>query len=176
MNADAMMESFEWIDPEEMPGNVFQMIGQDWMLIAAGGIGDYNMMTAAWGTAGILWKKPVAIAFVRPQRYTYEYLEKHAGFTLSFFPDSYKELLQLCGTRSGRDINKMALPELDAFQTPDGRVGFRQAKLILECRKIYYDNIDPAFFLSFDIEKNYPQKDYHRFYIGEIMKVWKARE
>ncbi len=167
------MESlFKKIKPEEITDNVFRLIGKEWMLITAGNLENYNMMTASWGTAGVLWKKPVVFVFIRPQRYTYEFIEKQAHFTVSFFPKEHKGLLNLCGTTSGRDLNKMNIEGMNALETPSGAIAFKEARLILECRKIYYDDINPDFFQIFDIEKVYPSKDYHRFYIGEILQAY----
>lgn len=165
-------EKFKKILPKAIQENVFSLIGKDWMLITAGKKDHYNMMTASWGTAGVLWRKPVVIIFIRPQRYTYEFVEKQAYFTVSFFNETHRDLLNLCGTTSGRDLNKMNVDDLTPIETPSGAVAFEEAKLILECRKIYYDDIEPDFFQIFDIEKVYPKEDYHRFYIGEILQVW----
>lgn len=171
-----MKELFENILPESIEENVFKLIGSDWMLICAGTPDHYNMMTAAWGFAGVLWKKHVAVVFVRPQRHTLLFLEEQPSFTLNFFNDEHRDLLNLCGTKSGRDINKMAIKGLDVVETERGNLGFRQARMILECRKLYQDDINPAQFLAFEQEKIYPQKDYHRFYIGEITDVWRAKK
>ena len=163
---------FKKIETRAIQENVFSLIGRDWMLITAGKRDHYNMMTASWGTAGVLWKKPVIMIFIRPQRYTYECVEKQAHFTVSFFNEKHRDLLNLCGTTSGRDLNKMNIDDFTPIETPSGSVAFEEAKLILECRKIYYDDIEPDFFQVFDIEKIYPKEDYHRFYIGEILQVW----
>ncbi len=163
---------FKKIDPEDIRENIFSLIGDDWMLITAGNRAYYNMMTASWGSAGVLWKKPVIFVFIRPQRYTYEFIEKQAHFTVSFYKNEHRNLLNLCGTTSGRDLNKMNVEGLTPMETPSGAVAFEEAKLILECRKIYYDDIEPDFFQVFDIEKVYPAEDYHRLYIGEILQVW----
>ncbi len=163
---------FNKIRPEDIQDNIFSLIGKDWMLITAGKKEQYNMMTASWGSAGVLWKKPVIFAFIRPQRYTYEFIEKQAHFSVSFFNETHRDILSLCGTASGREINKMNVDGLTPIETPNGAVAFEEARLILECRKIYYDDIEPDFFQVFDIEKIYPSEDYHRFYIGEILQVW----
>ncbi len=175
MRFQFMEDLFYSIQPEEVQENLFKLIGTDWMLICAGKPGHYNMMTASWGCAGVLWKKPVAVVFVRPQRHTFLFIEENPRFTLNFFGEEHRETLKLCGTRSGRDIDKMNIPGLNAVETPSEGLVFGQASLALECRKIYYDDIKPEFFLSFDQEKIYPQKDYHRFFIGEITKVWKRK-
>lgn len=170
-----MEKLFQEIEAEDIRENVFRLIGKEWMLITAGQKDDYNMMTASWGTAGVLWKKPVVFAFIRPQRYTYEFMESQPHFTISFFPEAHRGVLNLCGTTSGRDLNKMAIEDLTPMETASGSIAFEEAKLVLECRKIYYDDINPDFFQVFDIEKVYPAKDYHRFYIGEIMRIWQKK-
>lgn len=170
-----MDKLFNKIHPKDIKENIFKLIGDEWMLITAGAIDHYNMMTASWGTAGILWRKPVVFTFIRPQRYTYEFMEEHAHFSLSFFPEEHKDLLNLCGTTSGRDLNKMNIDGLTAMETPNATIGFQEAKLVLECRKIYFDDIKPEFFQVFDIEKVYPQKDYHRLYVGEILQAWEKK-
>lgn len=168
-----MMEKFfNNIRPEDITDNIFKLIGKDWMLITAGTKDNYNMMTASWGCAGVLWRKPVVIVFIRPQRYTYEFIERQAYFSVSFFTEQHREILNLCGTTTGRDLNKMNVDGLNAIETTNGVICFEEAKMVLECRKIYFDDINPEFFQAFDIEKIYPAKDYHRFYIGEILDLW----
>ena len=159
---------FNEILPTEIQGNVIQQIGYDWMLITAGEINDFNTMTAAWGGLGFLWNRPLAIIFIRPQRYTYEFVEKYDTFSLSFFNGREKKALNLCGTRSGRDIDKMKESGLLPLVTKTGCVYYEQASLVIDCNKVYYDDIDPARFLHPAISRNYPQKDYHRMYFGFI--------
>jgi len=170
-----MEDRFNKIHAEDIPDNVFKLIGKDWMLITAGNKDEYNMMTASWGTAGVLWKKPVIFTFVRPQRYTYEFMEQNARFSVSFFEEKHREILNICGTTSGRDLNKMNIDGLTPMVTPADTVSFREARLVLECRKIYFDDIDPAFFQVFDLETIYPTRDYHRFYVGEIVGAWQKK-
>lgn len=170
-----MEELFESIHPESIEDNVFKLIGKDWMLICAGTPDHYNMMTASWGCAGVLWRKHVAVVFVRPQRHTFMFLEENPRFTLSFFEEKHRETLNVCGTNSGRTIDKMGLDNLTALETPSGSVAFKESRLVIECRKIYYDDIKPEFFMAFDLEQIYTRKDYHRFFIGEITGVWKSK-
>ena len=167
-----MENSFKIIKPEQIQDNLFKLIGSDWMLVSAGKPEHYNMMTASWGFAGVLWRKPVAVAFIRPNRYTYEFAENNPYYTLSFFDEDQRDILNLCGTISGRDVNKMGIEGITPLITPLGNVCFREAKLVLECRKLYFDDIKPELFQAFELEKIYPKKDYHRSYIGEIVNVW----
>lgn len=153
-----------------MPGNVFQRINRQWMLITAGDPASFNTMTASWGGMGILWNKAVAFCFIRPQRYTYEFIEKQQHFTLSFLGNEYRDALNLCGSRSGRDIDKVKAAGLTPVFN-ENSVYFTQAELVLICKKLYYQDINPNQFIDPSIEQNYPQKDYHRMYVGEIETV-----
>lgn len=166
------MEGFRQISPEELEVNPFTLILKDWMLITAGPTDDFNTMTAGWGGLGALWGKNAAFAFVRPTRYTYEFLEKYDNFTLAFFEEKHKQALQLLGSKSGRDGDKVA--ESGLTPLPGillNTTNFAEACLILECRKIYFQDFDPANFLDSGIEDWYSQKDYHRFYVGEVVNI-----
>lgn len=167
-----MEKKYREIETELIKDNVFKLINKDWMLIAAGDIDKYNMMTASWGGFGILWGMEVCFCFIRPTRYTYCFMEKESYFTICFFDEEYRDVLNFCGTKSGKDINKMSYEKLTPHTGSTGNVCFTEARMIIECRKIYFQDIDPRQFLDLEIEKNYPLKDYHRLYIGEIIKVF----
>lgn len=166
------MEGFRKISPEEISDNTFKLIGKDWMLVTAGSPDAWNTMTASWGGVGVLWNKPVSFVFIRPQRYTYEFIERSDTFTLSFFTENYRGALNICGSKSGRDIDKAAETGLTPIAGAAGTTTFKEARLVLECRKLYFQDIDPKNFLDESIEKNYSQKDYHRIYIAEIVQGW----
>lgn len=163
---------FKTIEPEEIPGNTFKLIGSDWMLLTAGALPHYNTMTASWGGFGVLWGKQVCFCVVRPQRYTYEFMEAQKYFTLSFFDESYRKALSFCGATSGREVNKAAKTGLTPVEVQPGRIYFQEARLVIACQKIYYQDLNPAHFLTAEIEKNYPDKDYHRMYIGAIEQCY----
>jgi flavin reductase (DIM6/NTAB) family NADH-FMN oxidoreductase RutF len=163
-----MTPDFKTIKPTAVGDNVFKLIDKDWMLITAGSIKSWNTMTASWGGLGVLWNKPVAFAFVRPTRHTYGFMERAGRFTLSFFPERYRKALAFCGTHSGRDTDKAAATGLAPLVVVPGAVSFKQARLVLVCRKLYTTDIDPARFVDPKIDKLYPKKDYHRLYVGEI--------
>ena len=151
--------------------NVFDMLDKEWMLITAGTTQKFNTMTASWGGFGILWNKPVAIIYVRPQRHTYGYTETNDIFTLSFFGHgSMREALSFCGSKSGRDFDKPKETGLVPTVTSENGVAFEQARLVFDCRKLYADDIKPQNFIDVGIDsKVYSAKDYHRFYIAEIL-------
>ena len=164
------MTRFMEIDSHELTDNVFRLIGQNWMLVTAGKREAFNTMTASWGGLGVLWNSPVSMIFVRPSRYTYEFIEREREYTLSFFGPEEKRALQICGSKSGRDIDKVKETGLTPlFDQPAPY--FEQARLVLICRKLYTHDLDPAAFLDPAIMGSYKNGDYHRMYVGEIVKA-----
>lgn len=134
---------------------------------------QFNAMTVGWGSLGYIWRRPFVQVVVRPVRYTYEFIEKYDTFTLCGFPRQYQAALQLLGTKSGRDGDKISEAGLHpAASTKIAAPGFTEASLIIECQKIYWDDIDPQHFLNPEIEAHYPRKDYHRIYYGEILAIF----
>lgn len=161
-------------DAKELDGNVFSRIGEQWMLITAGTGAQCNTMTASWGGLGVLWGTNVAACFVRPQRYTYEFIEKSPFFTLSFFGEAYRKALALCGSKSGRDVDKVKECGFTVAGAACGAPYFEEARLVLVCKKTYWQDMDPTHFLDGELDgKWYPERDYHRIFIGEIVEVLK---
>ena len=162
------MENFKQVEPKTVRDNIFKLIGGDWMLVTSGEKDNFNTMTASWGAMGVLWNKEIAISFIRPQRYTYKFANKYDIFTLSFFDEKYKEALKYCGSHSGRDVNKIAIAGLNPIFNESGGIYFNEAKLVMICKNIYFDDIKPENILDRSIFNIYPKKDYHRMFIGEI--------
>ncbi len=170
------MKNFNEIIPNEISINPFEIIGKEWMLITAGNINNYNTMTASWGGLGVLWNYNVVTCYVRPQRHTFKFTEEFEFFTLSFFPAEYKKALSYCGSHSGKDVDKAKETGLIPIAT-ENSVAFKQAKLIIECRKLYTDSFSPDNFIDkLLINKNYPNSDFHKIYIGEITSFLKKEE
>jgi flavin reductase (DIM6/NTAB) family NADH-FMN oxidoreductase RutF len=157
------------ISPEDLKGNVFELIGKSWMLITAGKLDSYNTMTASWGAMGVLWNKNVCFCFIRPGRHTRSFVEKNGIFTLSFFEEDFRDALNVCGTISGRDTDKAKEAGITPLKSPSGSVCFNEARLVIECKKIYFQDIDSKNFIDSGISGNYPKTDYHRMYVGEII-------
>ena len=165
------MNQFKEIEPREID-RILDRIGREWMLIGASDQNQSNVMTASWGCAGILWNKPVAVCFIRPQRYTYGIVEDSDTLTLSFFPaGEYRDALRYCGTRSGRDGDKLAATGLTVEKTAEGTPYPAEANLVLVCRKLYADDLKENAFIDPEMLKHYAARDYHRFYICEITEV-----
>lgn len=161
------MDNFKELRAKEIGDNPFKLIGKDWMLITAGTKDSFNTMTGAWGGMGILWEKEVCFCVIRPTRYTFEFMEKSDRFTLTFLEEQYRDILTYCGSKSGRDVNKVTETGLTPVSTGDA-VYFAEGRLVLVCRKIYHQDMMPANFADPKIEDFYPLKDYHRMYVGEI--------
>jgi len=145
-----------------------------WLLLTSGefSTGHYNAMTVSWGSLGVMWNRPFAQVVVRPQRYTFQFMEKYSTFTLCLLKPEFHPALDLLGTQSGRDSNKIA----EAGLTPIAACVvaapiYTQAAIALECRKVYWQDLDPNHFLNPSIQRHYPEKDYHRIYYGEVVAV-----
>lgn len=151
--------------------SVFSLIGDRWMLVAATDkSGRTNAMTASWGGMGVLWGKKVAFVFIRPQRYTKRFVDEATKFTLSFFDDSYKNMLGYMGKVSGKDEDKIAKSGLTVTDR-NGAPVFKEASLTLVCKKMYRDTLKEENLIDKSIiEKWYPQKDYHDVYVAEIVE------
>ena len=137
----------------ELKDNMFHAIGKEWMLVTAGTPEKFNTMTASWG--GII--------------------EAGETLTLSFLGEAHKDIHKICGSQSGRNIDKVAATGLKPQVTPDGNIAYEQARLTLECRKLYADMIKPEQFLDASlIDKWYGEGhgNFHKMYIVEIQHVW----
>lgn len=137
---------------------------------------NWNTMTAGWGGIGFLWNKLTAFIFIRPARYTSEFVEAEDYLSLSFFDTEDKKMLEalkICGTVSGRDVDKAKETGLTPILIEEGVVGFEQAETILVCRKMYKSIFDADLFLDPQIIINsYPNKDFHYVYLCEILSVY----
>ena len=134
--------------------------------------GSINTMTASWGAMGVLWNKNVFFCFVRPQRYTHEFTEESDKISISFFGEEYRDSLTFCGRNSGRDCDKVKESGLTAAEFEES-IGFEESEITVLCRKLYYQDIKPEGFVDKKIDSEcYAAKDYHRMYVGEIVKVF----
>ncbi|MDD2403082.1 MAG: flavin reductase [Victivallaceae bacterium] len=163
------------IPPEKFNSNLFSLFSKQWMLLTAGDLAanEINTMTVSWGFLGYLWQRPVVMVLVRPQRWTMKFIEKHDTFTLSAFPETHRDALNLCGSQSGRDINKIAAARLTPIESERiDAPGFAEAELIIECRKLYADWIEPKGFIDKSIINSiYPDADFHKIFIGGIENI-----
>lgn len=163
--------SYKKIDINELKLNPFETIGKDWLLISAKKGDQVNTMTASWGGIGVIWNKNVITAYIRPQRYTREFVDESDYFTITCFK-GYKKELGILGSKSGRDGDKIKEVGFDV-EMLNNQPTFKQGTMCFTCKKLYRGKIEPEGFIDKDLDiKNYPNHDYHYIYIGEIEEVY----
>lgn len=176
-------DGFTRLSPASLGDNLFTLIGKEWMLISAAGRRDaddpasyaVNTMTASWGTAGILWGKPVMICFIRPQRYTKAIADGAGRLSFSFLPETYRDALKYCGSHSGREGDKFAASGLScAWAQPEGGEPVpyaAESRLVVIGRKLYADELKESCFLDAEALGEYPHRDFHTVYVCEIEDI-----
>lgn len=156
--------------------DAFTLISKEWMLVTAGNSNKFNTMTASWGGIGFLWNKPVAFIFIRPERYTHEFIESNDRLTLSFYTEEYRKALQLCGSKSGRNIDKVKESNLTPATLESGAITFDQARMTLDCRKLFKAGMQEQNFIDKELlakwYNNQPGGGMHDIYVVEIESVY----
>lgn len=167
------MKGFTETDPAKLNENAIELISAQWMLVTAGDAQSCNTMTASWGGLGEMWGEHMALVVVRPQRFTKGFIDQNDRFTLSFLPEGYRKALAYCGSHSGRDEDKIANAGLTSGLTPGGTPYIEEARLVLECRKMYVGEFSEEKFIDKGIvEKWYPARDFHQVYFCAIDKAF----
>ncbi|MCR5295399.1 MAG: flavin reductase [Lachnospiraceae bacterium] len=154
----------------EFTSDIFKQFDKKWALLTAGSKEKFNTMTISWGGLGTIWGKPVATVYVRTSRYTHEFMDNGEYFTVSFYPEEYKKVLGVLGSKSGRDIDKMndsGLTPKEAGET----MTFAEAEVTLLCRKLFKQPMDPANMPADLVEQFYKKDAPHDLYIGEVIEV-----
>ncbi|WP_234122609.1 flavin reductase [Clostridium hydrogenum] len=168
---------FKQISPEDICDNVFTLVGKDLYAVTAGNEDNNNSMVGSGGGFGLLLKKPTTWCFFRADRYTLELIQKDQTYTLSYFPNEYKEQMLFLGSKSGRDSEKMKEVELTSVETPNGNMSFKEARLILECKLTAITTANPNDFYTQEdkdfINEAYKEANvYRKLVFGEITHVW----
>ena len=162
---------FKEIDITELNENAVDLLKNQWALITAGDENGYNTMTVSWGAIGELWNRDMLTAYIRPQRYTKEFLDREEYFSFSVYPGDMKSIHTVCGSKSGRDVDKAKECSLTPVFTENAPY-FEEAKIVIICRKMAVGKFEPDQFKDEMIaELNYPQNDFHYIYYGAIEKV-----
>ena len=160
------------IEPAALTDNPIVKVGSEWMALAAGKEGDMNAMTIGWGTWGVLWGRPVVTVYVSSSRYTYDFMERNAYFTVTGFPVEMKPALSYIGSHSGRDGDKLRNAGLTPEFTELGNPIFEEANLAIECKLLYKEVLDVTQ-VPENIRAMYEKGvGPHAMYIGEIVNVW----
>ena len=159
---------FKTLRPE-----VFRVFGTQNALLTAGDRDVCNTMTIGWCQLGRLWSIPVCTVYVRPERYTYAFMESHDYFTVSVLPLSDRQTAQVCGTKSGRDIDKIKECGLTLRRGAGDAPFFDEAEWVLVCRKLYAQDLDESCVLDERVLHHYGAKGgWHRAYTGEVVEAY----
>lgn len=163
------------VDPRNLSLEALRLFTERTPLLTAGDQSACNTMTIGWGGLGELWQKPVCTVYVRQSRYTFQFLESHDYFTVSILPEDRKDALRLCGTRSGRDTDKISSCGLTVCYGAGNAPFFDEAELVLVCRKLYAQDMKPEFVIDHGAAAPfYKEGDWHRMYIGEVVEAYHA--
>lgn len=166
---------FKEISVKDVKENFVKLIASDWALLTAGDENAFNTMTVSWGSIGELWGKDMATVYVRPQRYTKKFIDENEYFTLTFYNEEDKKILSYCGSHSGKDFDKVKETGLVPVLSEKAPY-FKQAKLVLVCKKMAVSSFKKEDFLDNSIMNNYPNNDFHDIYYGAIEKVLISEE
>jgi len=154
----------------EFNTDIFAQFDNKWALLSAGSMEKHNTMTISWGGMGTLWGKPVVTVYVKPVRYTYQFINDNDYFTVSFYPDQYKKALSLMGKLSGRDVDKDRESGL-TVRDLEKAVTYREAEVTLLCKKIYFQDLDRANMPQKAVDMFYKVEEPHRMFIGEVVDI-----
>ena len=165
---------FNKILAHEIEGNSIKIFKMDHPIVVFGDINHHNGLTVAWGSIGCLWSKDIATVYVKPTRYSFEFANQCEYFTIMWFDDRKDEINKVFGAKSGRDVNKEQLCNLTPFEL-DGGVAYKEASLIIVCKKIYQSPLDKNAILSEEVLNKplYSDGLFHSEYFGEIVGVYK---
>lgn len=136
--------------------------------------GKTNTMTISWGSVGFMWKKPIFMTLVRPQRYTNEFISQSEDFTISIpYGGELKKALAICGTKSGRDIDKEKEANI-SFVSAKGVISpvVDNCNMYYECKILYKHELETAELPEEIRNACYPQSDKHILYYGEIVECY----
>ena len=155
---------------KEFNAKSFEVFDQEWALVTAGTKDSCNAMTISWGGLGTLWGRPAATVYVKPVRYTWNFMKENDYFTVSFYDEQYRKALGVFGSKSGRDTDKVK----ETGFTPvylENAVTFREAKTTLLCRKIYTQDLDIEAIPDFARDRYYTEEAPHTMFIGEVIDI-----
>lgn len=154
----------------EFTTDILSVFDKKWALLTAGDSDKFNTMTISWGGLGTIWGKPVATVYVRTSRYTHDFMDANDFFTVSFYPEEFKQILGVLGSKSGRDMDKMKGSGLTPVQTGES-MSFKEAEITLICRKLFRQQLDVESIPEDVAKAMYEGQAPHDMYIGEIVEI-----
>lgn len=170
---DKGIEHFRKINPKELKDNPVSLFADNWFVVSAGNSSKNNEMTISWGNIGNVWDEPSVTIYIRNTRYTYPIIDKGRFFVLNSFPEQYRDKVKFIGTHTGRTTDKVKATGLTLRFTPLGNPYFDEAKLVIECEKIYSDDIDRTRLFEKGRQMySGDTNETHRMFIGRIVNMW----
>ncbi len=162
------------VDVSALAPEIFRCFGKQNALLTVGAGDKINTMTIGWGQLGTLWNLPVCTVYVRPERYTFSFMEENDYFTVSFLPQDQREMLAFCGRISGREVDKIAHCGAKVVRGAGEAPYLQEAELVLVCKKLYVQDLDPACVTDERVFASYtPQKGgWHRCYVGQVVEAY----
>jgi flavin reductase (DIM6/NTAB) family NADH-FMN oxidoreductase RutF len=133
-----------------------------------------NLMAIGWGSIGIIWGKPIFVVLVRPSRFTHGLMESWPEFTVNIPSPDMDKTVDFCGSKSGRDVDKVAMCGLTL--EPGHKIevpSIAECPIHYECRTVHKNNVIPAELPSGITSEFYPCGDFHTVYFGEILGVYR---
>jgi len=156
----------------DLTNESIQALENGGMLLTTGEQG--NPMTIGWGVVGSIWGRPVFQVLVRPSRYSFSLLEELAEFTVCLPSDGQQKVLAVCGSKSGRDLDKIDACSLSLGASERVSVPYiTECAAHYECRVIHVNDVVNATLAPDLIARSYPKGDFHRVYFGEILGVYR---
>lgn len=167
---------FQKIDPKDLKDNPISLFADNWFVVSAGDSTKFNEMTISWGNLGNVWEEPSVTIYIRNTRYTYPFIDNGKYFVLNSFDEKYRDKVKFIGTHSGRDMDKVKATGLTPKFTALGNPYFEEARLVIECEKMYSDDIDRTRLFEKG-QKMYSDdpKETHRMFIGRIVNMWEKK-
>ena len=164
---------FEQVPIDKDAGALF---GPRVYLGTAGTPERYNSLTLGWGATGVLWNRPVAVVYVRENRYSFRFFEESPVFVLSWYPERHmKAVYQIFGRKSGRDADKEKLSGFTPVATPEGGVTYLQAEKVVICRKVLRQRV-PGESMPKELQERLNRDGFvHIQYTGEVLSVWRRK-
>jgi flavin reductase (DIM6/NTAB) family NADH-FMN oxidoreductase RutF len=163
------------VDPRTLSLDVWNVFNEKNALLTAGDRNRCNTMTVGWCQVGRLWNIPVCTVYVRPERYTYGFIDAADYFTISILPAEHKKTTMVyCGTKSGRDVDKFNDCGLTLAYGAGDAPYVEEAELVLVCKKLYAQDIDVSCIVDGGpVLPFYGEQDgWHRIYTGEIVEAY----
>jgi len=167
----------ETVPLTEYAEDTVSILGRCGCLLVSGEIEKANVMTIGWGLIGPLWGRPFFMIAVRPSRYTYKFVEEAEDFTVNVPKRGMEEIVDYCGSVSGREHDKFK--EKGLTLAPSKKVNspiISECVIHYECKVSYKADVIPSGLPEDVLKRCYPRGNYHTLYFGEILATYADKD